>query len=142
MSAPDFLDTNILVYAYDTTDLRKRRIAQDLLLRAFSGKITFSLQVLAEFAVTLLHKVAPPARPEDVVAILDALGPVQVILPDAEIVRRAVEARMKYGVHFYDGMILASAERGGCGRIWSEDLNEGQQYFGIPVQNPFATSGK
>jgi predicted nucleic acid-binding protein len=50
---------------------------------------------------------------------------------------RAVDVRAKYGVHFYDGMIVAAAERGGCGRIWSEDLNAGQKYFGIAVENPF-----
>ena len=44
----------------------------------------------------------------------------------------------KYGLHFYDGMIVAAAERGGCGRIWSEDLNPGHKYFGVAVENPFA----
>jgi predicted nucleic acid-binding protein len=48
-----------------------------------------------------------------------------------------VDVRAKYGVHFYDGMIVAAAERGGCGRIWSVDLNTGQKYFGIAVENPF-----
>jgi len=48
-----------------------------------------------------------------------------------------VQARAQYGVYFYDGMILAAAERGGCQRIWSEDLNAGQQYFGCVVENPF-----
>jgi predicted nucleic acid-binding protein len=42
-----------------------------------------------------------------------------------------------YGIHFYDGMIVAAAERAGCGRIWSEDFNAGQKYFGITVTNPF-----
>jgi predicted nucleic acid-binding protein len=69
--------------------------------------------------------------------VLNALGPIGVVVPDADIVRRAVDVRAKYGVHFYDGMIVAAAERGGCGRIWSEDLNAGQKYFGIAVENPF-----
>jgi predicted nucleic acid-binding protein len=60
-----------------------------------------------------------------------------VVVPDGDIVRRAVAVRAAYGVHFYDGMIVAAAERGGCGRIWSEDLNAGQKYFGIAVDNPF-----
>ena len=96
-----------------------------------------STQVLAEFAATLLHKITPAARLEDVTAVLDAMGPIRVVQPDGDIVRRAVEIRTEYGVHFYDGMIVAAAERGGCGRIWSEDLNSGQQYFGIVVENPF-----
>jgi predicted nucleic acid-binding protein len=137
MPAPDFLDTNVLVYAYDPSDTRKQRIAQDLVRRALTRDILVSTQVLAEFAATLLHKMAPAARPEDVAAVLDALGPIRVVVPDGDIVRRAVDVRAQYGVHFYDGMIVAAAERGGCERIWSEDLNAGQKYFGIAVENPF-----
>ncbi|MBZ5623633.1 MAG: PIN domain-containing protein [Acidobacteriia bacterium] len=137
MSDPEFLDTNVLVYAYDPSDSRKQRIAQDLVRRALTGGILVSTQVLAEFAATLLHKMTPAARPRDVTAVLDALGPIRVILPDADVVRRAVQVRAEYGVHFYDGMIVAAAERGGCGRIWSEDFNAGQEYFGIAVKNPF-----
>lgn len=137
MPAPEFLDTNVLVYAYDSSDSRKQRIAQEIVKRALKGDILVSTQVLAEFAVTLLHKAATPARPADVIAVLDALGPIRVVIPDGEIVRRAVEVRAKYGLHFYDGMIVAAAERGRCGRIWSEDLNAGQKYFDIVVENPF-----
>lgn len=71
-------------------------------------------------------------------AILDALAPIRVVAPDAEMVQRAVAAHARYGVHFYDGMIVTAAERAGCKRIWSEDLNVGQTYFGIRVENPFA----
>jgi predicted nucleic acid-binding protein len=137
MSVPDFLDTNILVYAYDSSDRKKQQAAQQLVLRAIAGEIVISTQVLAEFAVTLLHKASPPAAPKDVAAVLEILAPIPVILPDADIVRRAVEARERYGVHFYDGMIIAAAERGGCRQIWSEDLNRGQSYFGIVVGDPF-----
>jgi len=137
MSAPDFLDTNVLVYAYDPGDPQKQRVARELVRRAVGGEILTSTQVLAEFAATLLHKLTPPARAEDVIGLLDALGPIKMIPPDSDLVRRAVEARAEYGVHFWDGMIVAAAERGRCGRIWSEDLNAGQEYFGVVVENPF-----
>jgi len=137
MTAPDFLDTNVLVYAYDVGDLRKRRIAQDLVTKALAGDIVVSSQVLAEFSATLLHKLSPAARPAEVITILEALAPIHLVSTDGDTVRRAIEVRAKYGIHFYDGMIVASAERGGCARIWSEDLNSGQRYFGIAVENPF-----
>jgi predicted nucleic acid-binding protein len=137
MSAPEFLDSNVFVYAYDESDPRKQAIAQKLVARGLRGEAVASSQVLAEFAVTLLQKASPPARSEVLLAILNALGPIKLISVDADTVRRAVEARATYGVHFYDGMIVAAAERGGCKRIWSEDLNSGQQYFGIEVLNPF-----
>jgi predicted nucleic acid-binding protein len=138
MSAPDFLDTNVLVNAYDLTDSGKQAIAQGLVRKAFVGEIVISSQVLAEFAATLLHKISPAARPEDVIALLDTFAPIKVILPDEGLVRRAVEARATYGLHFYDGMIVAAAERAGCERIWSEDMNSGQKYFGVVVSNPFS----
>lgn len=137
MPVPDFLDSNVLVYAYDVSAPAKQRVAQDLVRRAVGGEMIISTQVLAEFAATLLHKLTPPVAAGDVITLLDALGPIRVASPDGDIVRRAVEARSTYGLHFYDGMILAAAERAGCKRIWSEDLNAGQQYFGITVENPF-----
>jgi predicted nucleic acid-binding protein len=135
---PDFLDSNVLIYSYDPRDPRKQEIAQNLVLGAIRGESIASTQVLAEFASTLLHKMTPAARLEDVKTVLDTLSPIKLVLPDAGIVRRAVEAHEIYGVHFYDGMIVAAAERGGCERIWSEDLNAGQKYFGVEVRNPFA----
>lgn len=137
MSAPDFLDTNILVYGYDSTEPKKQKTARELVRKALLGEIVISVQVLAEFAATLLQKASPAANANEVLALLDALGPIQTITPDSDLVRRAVEAHAQYGVHFYDGMILAAAERGGCTRIWSEDLGAGQKYFGVTVKNPF-----
>jgi predicted nucleic acid-binding protein len=138
MIAPEFLDTNVLVYAYDAGEPGKQKIAQGLVRRALRGEIVASSQVLGEFAATLLHKITPAAKPEELITLLNTLGPIKLILLDGDIVHRAVQARAEYGLHFYDGMIVASAERGGCERIWSEDLNAGQKYFGIAVENPFA----
>ena len=137
MTGRDFLDTNVLVYAYQTNDPGKQRIARQLLSRAVAGEFTISTQVLAEFATTLLHKLQPPLSIEEVTVALDGLGPIPLIVPDGDIVRRAVEARGAYGIHFYDGMIVAAAERAGCEKILSEDLNSQQKYFGVVVANPF-----
>lgn len=137
MRAPEFLDTNVLVYAYDVSDPVKQRVAQGLVRRAVAGEIVASTQVLAEFATTLLHKLSPPAPPDDVISILDTLGSIQLIAVDGGLVRRAVEARAMYGLHFWDCMIVAAAERAGCERLWSEDLNAGQSYFGVTVASPF-----
>jgi predicted nucleic acid-binding protein len=138
MSAPEFLDSNIILYAYDTSNLRKQKIAQELLKNSLAGAYVISVQVLAEVAAALLHKVAPARTPDVVAEILDDLAVIPTLSPDADIVRGAVQARSRYGVHFYDGMILAAAGRAGCKTIWSEDLNAGQDYFGMKVENPFA----
>jgi predicted nucleic acid-binding protein len=137
MNAPDFLDTNVLVYAYDTNHPEKQKVARDLLKSGIAGKLVISTQVLAEFAATLLYKISPPPNAHAVMRGLDAMAPIRLVTPDAELIRRAVEVHASYGIHFYDGMIVAAAERAGCGRIWSEDFNAGQKYFGVTVTNPF-----
>ena len=138
MSAPDFLDSNVLVYAYDHAHPVKQQIARRLVVRAVLGELTISTQVLAEFTSTLLYKLRPPLGMAEVSEALNGLGSIPLIRPDADIVRRAVEAHAAYGIHFYDGMIVAAAERAGAAKIWSEDLNAGQKYFGVTVANPFA----
>ena len=137
MNGADFLDTNVVACAYDESKPQKQQVARQLLESGVGGKVVISAQVLAEFAAVMLHKVSPPATEEAVVKALDALASIRLIIPDAELVRRAVQARSSYGLHFYDGMIVAAAERAGCARIWSEDFNEGQRYFGVTVANPF-----
>lgn len=137
MSAVEFLDSNILVYAYDPSDPRKQKIAQGLVLRALIGEAVASSQVLGEFSATLLHKLTPRAKPEDLISVLEALGPINLIPLDEDLVLRAVKAHAQYGLHFYDGLIVATAERGNCNKIWSEDLNASQEYFGVRVENPF-----
>jgi len=81
--------------------------------------------------------VQPPLSMEEVAIALDGLGPIPLIVPDGDMVSRAVEARAAYSIHFYDGMIVAAAERAGCEKILSEDLNSQQKYFGVVVANPF-----
>ncbi|HKV60590.1 MAG TPA: PIN domain-containing protein [Candidatus Acidoferrum sp.] len=137
MSALEFLDTNVLVYAYDPHEPRRQQIARGLVRRALAGEIVASSQVLGEFATTLLHKLTPATNPDDLIGLLDSLGPIKLVPLDGDVVVRALRAHAQYGLHFYDGLIVAAAERGGCQKIWSEDLNAGQRYFGIMVENPF-----
>jgi len=92
MSAPEFLDSNILFYAYDDTRPDKQRIAQQLVKRGLMGDCVASTQSFPEFSATLLHKFSPPYGSDEVLAILDALSPIKLVLPDDGVVRRAVEA--------------------------------------------------
>ncbi len=137
MTGPDFLDTNVVVYAFDTSNPDKQKVSRALLKSGIAGRAVISTQVLAEFASALLHKISPRASADAVMRGLDALAAIRTIIPDRDLIRRAVESHAAYGIHFYDGMIVAAAERGGCGCIWSEDLNAGREYFGVTVKNPF-----
>jgi len=79
MTGPDFVDSNVLVYAYVSTDPRKQGIAKDIVRRAIAGEGAASTQVLSEFATIFLHKFSPPARPEDLLQLLDILSPIALV---------------------------------------------------------------
>jgi predicted nucleic acid-binding protein len=97
------LDTNILL------DLRKQLIAREFVRRAVAGDMVISTQVLGEYSAALLHKMSPPALTKHLRLAVNAFAPIRVILPDSEMVQRAVEAHGKYGVHFYDGPFRESS---------------------------------
>src|SRR5713101_5264307 len=85
MPAPDFLDTSVLVYAYDASSPKKQRVAQDLVRRAVAGEIVISSQVLAEFAATLLHELSAAASSEDVLDLVGEGGRIKIVVVDGEI---------------------------------------------------------
>ena len=53
------------------------------------------------------------------------------------LVRQGIFTHKRFGIPYWDALIIATAERAGCTHIFSEDLNPGQSYNGIVVQNPF-----
>ena len=50
---------------------------------------------------------------------------------------QAIDIRSRYGLQFYDSLLLATAEANGCEEFWSENLNDGQTYCGMKAVNPF-----
>ena len=70
---PAFVDTNVLVYAYDEVEDRRRGIAQQLLDELTAAdRLRLSIQVLQEFYVTITRKVKKPLSPEKALVLLDA----------------------------------------------------------------------
>jgi predicted nucleic acid-binding protein len=49
----------------------------------------------------------------------------------------ALELAGRYRIGYYDALILASAHLADCAVVCSEDLNAGQDYGGVTVENPF-----
>jgi predicted nucleic acid-binding protein len=136
---PVFFDTNILVYAHDASDARKRDTAQSLILTALRrGTGVISAQVLSEFYVTVTRKIASPLPFEAARKELRLLGRLHVVETDATLVFRATDLQSTWQTSFWDALILAAAERASCKLVWSEDLSHSQKYAGIRVQNPFA----
>lgn len=138
MSA-SFVDTNILVYAHDSTAGEKHKRARETILDLWdSGHGCISIQVLQEFYVTVTQKVARPMDSDLAARIIEDLSAWQVHRPGVDAIARAVELQTRFRLSFWDAMILQSAVQMGCEVLLSEDLNAGQVIEGVEIVNPFS----
>lgn len=137
MSAENFLDTNILVYTFDETDPDKRRRAETLVnesLARHTGCISF--QVVQETLNILIRRLG--FVPEDTRrALQQILIPLWQVYPSAALYQDAISIQGRYGFSFYDSLIVAAALEAGCARLYSEDLQHGQQIQRLAIVNPF-----
>jgi predicted nucleic acid-binding protein len=137
MSA-EFCDTNIFVYAHDPSATEKHRRAVQLIDRLWdSGAGTLSVQVLQELFVTLTRKLPSPLDPREARAIIGDLTSWRVIEPAGADVLTAIDCSMRWQISFWDAMLITTAAKGEATVLWSEDLNDGQEYDGVTVRNPF-----
>jgi predicted nucleic acid-binding protein len=138
MSAKAFLDTNILVYAYDRHDPRKQERAQELLTNGIMQEnLSLSVQVLGEFFNVVTRHIPQPMLVDDAREIIRSISIVPVQEIDLTMVNRAIETHNTYQVSYWDSLIISAAERTGCAILLSEDLSDGQTYHNITVRNPF-----
>lgn len=131
-----FLDTNILLYA-----ALGREHAGDRLERAREIVLTedycTSSQVLAEFYHNVIRKGPRPLTPDKArewVRVI-AMKPCQAVT--SEVVVAGIDHARRYQLSYWDGAIIAAAERIGARVVYSEDLNHGQTYGSVRVENPF-----
>ena len=140
MSDRRFVDTNIVVYAYDSAVPAKNAQAQRILRDGVvDDNLAVSAQVLGEFFTVATRRIQEPLTADDAAAAIDALKPIPVVEIDRQLVERAIETHKRYGIVYWDALIVAAAERAGCVEVLSEDLNAGQRYGSVVVSNPFAT---
>lgn len=138
MSSLEFVDTNVLLYAYDTSAGVRHRRARDLVGRLGRDRDgALSIQVLQEFYVNAVRKIAVPMTPEAARRRLDVLGRWTVHVPVVQDVQRASVRAERYQLSFWDAMIVGSAAQLGCSVLHTEDLNAGQEIDGVTIANPF-----
>jgi predicted nucleic acid-binding protein len=136
MSVEAFLDTNVLVYAVssDPGEAFKKKRALALIESIDFG---LSAQVMQEFYVVVTRKIARPLASDDALALLEQYRRLPVAWTDYPLLVASIEASLKFGISYWDGAIIAAAERLGATTLFSEDLSHGQRYGSITVVNPF-----
>jgi len=135
-----FLDTNIIIYAYDLSHKEKHGKALEIIEALWtSGLGVVSTQVLQEFFYSVT-KMIP--RPLDVKAVLEIIKDFlkwEVVVNNGDSIIEAIEIYQKYKYSFWDSLIITSAIRGGANLLISEDFSHGQIIKGIKITNPFMT---
>jgi predicted nucleic acid-binding protein len=118
-------------------DPRKHAIALEILA---ATPFVVSAQVMAEF-VSVSRRTSEPRLSEDAIdwwlSRMAASDPVPV---DTALVRRGRALSAEHRLNYYDGAILAAAERLGCDTVFSEDMSDGRSYGSVTVRNPFKDS--
>ncbi len=133
-----FLDTNILIYAYDVSAKEKREKARDIVLALWdSGLGVLSTQVLQEFFVMATQKIPSPLDIKAAKEIVDDLLRWDIVVNDGDIILRAIDLHERHKFSFWDAMIVEAAVRGGAKVLLSEDLSHGRIVNGIKIKNPF-----
>ena len=139
MSGDVFVDTNVLVYSRDASEGPKQVRAVDWLSKLWdSGRGTLSVQVLQEYYVTVTRKLSPglPAdEARDEVRDYAAWRPLSV---STELLERAFDAETRFGLSWWDALIVAAAQTLSCRFLLSEDLQDGMDFDGVMVIDPFA----
>lgn len=134
------IDTNVLVYAVDSSSPIKQHRAIEVLENLVKDGIGFlSTQCLSEYFSVVTRKLFPPVSLEQAHLNLVYFCRIWPVKPlTGEIVLEAVQATIRYRMSFWDAQIWASAKHNGALEILSEDFSDGHVLEGVRFRNPFA----
>jgi len=138
MSGRAFVDTNVLVYAHDRGAGEKNARARELVERLWRERTgVVSTQVLQELYVNVRRKASAPVSAPEARALVEDYLAWPLVVNDGATILQAVAIEERFGLSFWDALVVASAQEAGVEILWSEDLNDGQAYGSVVVRNPF-----
>ncbi len=133
-----FLDTNIVVYAFDSSATNKHEIAKRILIDLWdSGRGVLSTQVLQEFYVTVTQNIPKPLNRNLTIQAIKDLLHWDVVINDGDAIIEAIGIQTQHKYSFWDAMIIQAAIKGGAGVILSENLGSDSKIPGVSLKNPF-----
>lgn len=134
----EFVDTNVLVYAYDTTTMPKHDRARSLLERLWESRNgCLSVQVMQEFFWIATRKIPSPLPPKTALGILRDYSAWPVFAPSSADVIAAGELAASATLSYWDAMIVHAAASLGASRLWTEDLQHGLVLGSLHIESPF-----
>lgn len=139
MRGKAFIDTNVLIYSFDSKNPQKQTTAKKLLKTFFDKDDYFiSIQVLNEFCFAALRKLTPPLENEELKEFVSAFPSRKILPVNREITLSALALMEKYKLSYWDSMIAATALSNECAVLYSEDLHDGLVIENVlSIANPF-----
>jgi predicted nucleic acid-binding protein len=131
-----FADTNVWVYLVDDDEPVKQARAREVLAPRPGVRHVTSTQVMSEFYVNATRKLARPVADDLAARIVERMARLDVIAIDVGRVRAAIDGARSWGVSYWDALIVAAAQAGGCTVLLSEYLADGATYGTVRVENP------
>jgi predicted nucleic acid-binding protein len=132
----DFIDTNPFVYLFDETAGAKRTRAEEIVRSGRISGAMISHQVVQETLNVITGKLG--ASSTDAKRFFrDVLEPFWGSRPTPGLYVRSLDIRQRYGLSFWDSLIVGAALESGCTRLLTEDLQHGQVIEGLAIENPF-----
>ncbi|HUL34227.1 MAG TPA: PIN domain-containing protein [Candidatus Eisenbacteria bacterium] len=140
MSGRFFLDTNIFACSFDTASPSKAAESRKLIRRAIETRAGIvSYQVVQEFFNVALRRFAKPMTSLEAEQYLaTTFGPLLTVHSSPALYAEALRLGARYGLAWYDALIVASAIEGQCDILYSEDFQHGQRIATVTISNPFA----
>jgi predicted nucleic acid-binding protein len=137
MSDKYFVDTNVLMYAHDTSTGAKHERAKALVAELWRDRTgVVSTQILQELAVNLRRKAARPLDAKATREVITDYLTWHVIVNAGESILEALELEERYRLSFWDALVIQAAHACGAEILYSEDLADGQIYGSVRVVNP------
>lgn len=135
---PVFVDTNVFVYRFDDSEPDKQSRCDAWLRHLWeemSGRVSW--QVLQELYVTVTRKLDHPMDSADARSVIRALFSWDPIAVDRPVIEGAWTLQERYSISWWDSLIVAAAQAGGCSAVLTEDLSHGQKFGGVTIVSPF-----
>lgn len=134
-----FVDTNVLVYAYDAQAGGRHATAKRVLRELWDSRGgSLSTQVLQEFYAVATRKLSPAIPRRDARALVAAYGEWCDVSTEPPLIVAASRLEEEHTLAFWDALIVAAALRAGASLLLSEDLQAGRQFGPLEIANPFS----
>ena len=138
-----FLDTSIFVYSFDRQAAAKSARATELIRTALkTRKGIVSYQVVQEFFQVALQRFSSPMKADEAEHYFATIfRPLLGVHSSPALYLEGIHLQGRYRLAWYDSLIVAAAIQAECGVLMTEDLQHGQRFGDLRVENPFLASG-